>query len=253
MTKSKHIGAALALFFAAATAAAGCAKKEAAPLPNGSQRDPAAASAAPALVDPEARAIAIQKPSYPIETCVVCGEALASKGAAKDVLHEGRLVRFCCDACAASFASAPAVQLEKIDAAIIAAQKPGYPLPECPIEGAKLGSMGDPVNVVIGTRLVQLCCADCEAAFRADPTAALAKVDAAYMNAQRASYPTTECALMEGMALDAMGEPFELMYGTRLVRLCCDQCVDKFWENPEAAIAAIDGAKTTTGTETSGG
>ncbi len=239
-------GIAGALVACALAGALGCAKKETTALPkgeaNGTGTTPAHQTE-PVLVDPTARAIAMQKPTYPIETCVVCGEALASKGGAKDTLHEERLVRFCCDECGAKFAADPAASFAKLDAAIIAAQLPTYPLDTCPIEGGKLGAMGEPAKTVYGTRLVQFCCPDCEPTFRADPTAAIAKIDAAYMDAQRASYGVTECPLMEGLAIDSMGEPFDFLYGTRLVRLCCDQCVAKFWENPEAAIAKIDAAK----------
>lgn len=235
----------LVLIAAAAFAsAAGCAKKETAPLPHGEGAPATATEAAtPVLVDPQTRAIAMQKPTYPFETCVVCDAGLASKGGVKDVMHDGRLVRVCCDGCATTFTGAPAGYLSEIDAAIVKAQLASYPIDVCVIEGGKLGEMGPPAQVVHGTRLVQFCCADCEPTFRADPATAMAKIDAAYIEAQKATYATQVCPLMEGMKIDSMGEPFDFLYGTRLVRLCCEDCVDKFWENPEVAIAKIDAAK----------
>jgi YHS domain-containing protein len=235
-----------AFVLGALAAAGGCAKKESAPLPSGEAKGaavPEAASTEPVLADPNARAIAMQKPTYPIDTCVVCDAGLASKGGAKDVLHDGRLVRFCCDECAQKFAADPAASLSKIDAAIVKAQLASYPIDVCVIEGGKLGAMGPTAQFVYGTRLVQFCCPQCEPVFRENPAAAMAKIDTAYMDAQRSSYGVTECPLMDGMKIDSMGEPFDFLYGTRLVRLCCDQCVEKFWENPEAAIAKIDAAK----------
>jgi len=64
-------------------------------------------------------------------------------------------------------------------AAVGAAQVPDYPDTVCPVSGQELGSMGEPFDVLHGTRLVRLCCAGCETAFRADPDAHLAKLNAA--------------------------------------------------------------------------
>jgi hypothetical protein len=225
--------------------AAGCAQDKAGTTDQTSQTPPPSATVAQpaAAVDPSARAIAEQMPTYPTEACVVCDSPLTVNETPVDVLHEGRLVRVCCTGCAQKFLADPEPPLAKVDAAIIAAQSPTYPLQTCPIEDAKLGSMGEPVKIVHETRLVQLCCADCEAGFRKDPAAAMAKVDAAYMDAQRAGYPAELCPLMDGMKIGAMGPPKDLLYGTQLVRLCCEDCVDKFWENPEAAMAQIAQAK----------
>lgn len=39
----------------------------------------------------------------------------------------------------------------------------------CPVEGAKIGSMGDPVKVTHGGKVYNLCCASCVDKFKADP------------------------------------------------------------------------------------
>jgi Cu(I)/Ag(I) efflux system membrane fusion protein len=49
----------------------------------------------------------------------------------------------------------------------------------CPITGAKLGSMGVPPKMTIGSRTLFLCCKGCEAAVKSDPEAALEKIKAA--------------------------------------------------------------------------
>ncbi len=56
------------------------------------------------------------------------------------------------------------------DRALIAKQE------VCPVTGAKLGSMGDPVKVVVKGQTVFLCCAHCEDAIKKDPDTYLAKL-----------------------------------------------------------------------------
>jgi hypothetical protein len=69
--------------------------------------------------------------------------------------------------------------MKKLGAAIIAAQKPTYPLTTCVVTGEKLGSMGDPVDYVYGNRLVRLCCSACVPKFTKNPGKYLAMLDAA--------------------------------------------------------------------------
>ncbi len=247
--RSNRWNAAALVAARAAALAAGCAPKTDTALPGERSTEGAAAEAAgsaasepvsPALAVANDRLIATQKPTYPLDTCVVCDQPLASKNAATDVIHAGRLARFCCADCAAAFSGDPASSIAKIDAAIIASQSAGYPLETCIVSGEKLGSMGDPELEVVGTRLVELCCSKCETKLDENPAAAIAKIDAAFADAQRAAYPVTKCPLMNQAELGSMGEPVEIVYGTRLVRLCCAACVEEFWANPERTIAALD-------------
>ena len=46
----------------------------------------------------------------------------------------------------------------------------------CPVTGQPLGSMGDPVKVVVKGQTVFLCCAACEDAIKKDPDKYLAKL-----------------------------------------------------------------------------
>ena len=54
-----------------------------------------------------------------------------------------------------------------------------YPLVTCPVTGAKLGSMGEPIDVEVQGRIVKVCCGGCVAAVKADPEKYLAMLDAA--------------------------------------------------------------------------
>ena len=48
------------------------------------------------------------------------------------------------------------------------------------VGGGKLGSMGKPVEVVLGNRLVRLCCKGCVPKLKANPAKYLPKLDAAW-------------------------------------------------------------------------
>jgi hypothetical protein len=51
--------------------------------------------------------------------------------------------------------------LEKLDKAVVAKQSADYPLDTCVVSGEPLGSMGEPINVVVNGELVKLCCKGC--------------------------------------------------------------------------------------------
>lgn len=186
----------------------------------------------------EKRAIARQLASYPLTTCPTSGEALGAD--AVDVMHEGRLVRFCCTRCAGAFKKDPAATLKKVDDAVIAAQKAAYPMERCPVEGAQLGESA--VNHVHGTRLMRFCSDACVATFKKDPEEGVRKLETAYIASQRAKYPLATCLVMEDEKIDAEGDPIDHLYGTRLVRFCCKKCVREFEKEPTKYLAKLDDA-----------
>lgn len=121
-----------------------------------------------------------QAPYYPTTDCVVSGHAAA--GDPIEIVKGNRLFRLCCADCVPVLEKDPAPYVAKLDALVIAAQKPKYALDSCPISGKKLGSMGEPLDIVAGNRLVRLCCGGCTAKFASNPQAVLAKLDAAKKN-----------------------------------------------------------------------
>ena len=125
------------------------------------------------------------------------------------------------------------------DAPIVAAQLPLYPLEKCPVSGEPLGSMGAPANFVWDGRLVRFCCAGCDHSFEKDPAKYLAIVDEAIIAAQLPDYPTDECIVNE-LGIDELETPTNYVHGTRLVRLCCDVCIEMFLEDPDSYIARLD-------------
>lgn len=195
---------------------------------------------APALApDPgvDAKIVAQQLPSYPLTTCPISNEALDAMGKPMDLVHEGRLVRLCCKSCVKEFKKDPSKTLKAIDAAVIQAQSPTYPLKTCPVSGEELGGMGEPLDLVHGTRLVRLCCKGCIKGFQKDPAVAMAKVDAALIAEQKKVYPLKTCLVSDE---PIEGEGFDYLHGTRLTRFCCEKCVAGFAKEPAKFLAKLD-------------
>lgn len=117
-----------------------------------------------------------------------------------------------------------------------------YPLDTCPVSGGKLGSMGDPVVKEYDGREVRFCCAGCIKKFEADKDGYWKKIDEKIIKAQAAFYPLTTCPI-SGEALGGdMGQPVDYVYKNRLVRFCCEGCIDKFLKNPIPTLTKIDEA-----------
>jgi hypothetical protein len=182
--------------------------------------------------------IQTQRWSYPLATCPISGEKLGAKPT--EFVVEGRMVRTCCGDCKAEIVKSPAAAIKKIDAAVVAEQKAGYPLTTCAVTDAKLDDKA--VDYVWGTRLVRLANADAVKAFQKDPKTAMAKVDAAYVKAQTAAYPLQTC-VVTGEKLGGMGAPYDRLYGTTLVRFCCSGCTADFEKDPQTYMKKIADAK----------
>jgi YHS domain-containing protein len=144
-----------------------------------------------------------QMPFYPLDTCIITGESLLEDG--KDIavnyVYNNRLVRLCCNGCVRQLKKDPAPYLKNLDEAVIAAQRERYPSKVCPISGGPLGSMGEPAEIVVGNRLVRLCCAGCIPAIKADPVKHLATLDRDW---KKAGYPSPHHA--EGQGHEKHGE-----------------------------------------------
>ncbi|MCC6409444.1 MAG: hypothetical protein IT453_19955 [Planctomycetes bacterium] len=117
-----------------------------------------------------------QKALYPMEKCPISGEKLGE--GAVDVVHNSRLVRFCCEKCVVEFKKDPESSLKKLDTAYIASQKKSYPIATCLVMGDEtLGD--DAIDHLYGNRLVRFCCKKCIKEFRSSPDKYLAKLDEA--------------------------------------------------------------------------
>ncbi len=123
-------------------------------------------------------AINQQMGSYPLTTCLIDkSEALGDD--AVNLVWENRLVRFCCPSCAGDFKADPATHIRTLNQAVIDKQKASYPVDYCVVSGEKLASMDQPVDHVVGHRLVQLCCEGCVKDLSANPAKYLSILDGA--------------------------------------------------------------------------
>jgi len=177
--------------------------------------------------------------TYTLTTCPVTGQTLGAMGDPVVETINGREVRFCCVGCVGKYRDKADEYGKKVDAAIIEQQEAAYPINTCVVSGSEFGGMGDPVNYVYQNRLIRFCCAGCIQKFESDPATYLAKLDAAVIEKERASYPLDTC-VADGKPLgDA---PVELVIANRLVLLHSEACVDIVRKNPMAYISKIDAA-----------
>ena len=146
------------------------------------------------------RIIAQQKPYYPLDTCVVSGEKLGDD--AVDFVVKNALVRTCCNNCARKVQGDPDKFLAKLDQAIVAQQSKNYPLRTCAVSGEPLdeGDMkGKTVEVIVGNRLVKVCCKGCLKGLKKDPAAVLAAVEAGWKEAKGGASKKGESSKKPGM------------------------------------------------------
>ncbi|HCT45570.1 MAG TPA: hypothetical protein DF699_10175, partial [Phycisphaerales bacterium] len=122
-----------------------------------------------------------QLPYYPMTTCAISGEPLSEDGEdiAINLIHANRLIRLCCRSCVKEFKKDPGAYIAEIDRAAADTQRADYPLDKCMI-GGKLGSMGEPSEIVLAGRLIRFCCAMCEPKVIENPAQYLAQLDKAW-------------------------------------------------------------------------
>ncbi len=115
---------------------------------------------------------------YPLENCINADVPLGDN--AVNFVVNNRLFRTCCNNCATAVKEDAEEFYKKLDAAVAEKQGEDYALDTCPVSGQELGSMGDPVEVVVANRLVKLCCAGCVGGVAKNPVEIIEKVDAAH-------------------------------------------------------------------------
>jgi len=117
--------------------------------------------------------VKLQLAGYPMDNCPV-GGPLGAMGEPVNFIYMNRLVRFCCGGCENSLVSEPAAYMSRLDAAYADQQRDSYAIDTCVVSGAPLGSMGEPVELVAGTKLIRFCCESCIPTFRNNPAKYLA-------------------------------------------------------------------------------
>lgn len=177
--------------------------------------------------------------AYPLDACVVSDQPLGSMGEPAVIDYEGRELRFCCAGCEPQFRAEPAGYLAKIDAAVIARQKPHYPLDRCLVMPEDVLDQ-QTVDHVHQGRLVRFCCDGCIDEFDADPQAYIDTLNRAVIAAQEPTYPLMTC-VVSGDELDPQ-QAVNVVVGDRLVRLCCPGCIDTLEADPAAYLRKLDEA-----------
>lgn len=126
-----------------------------------------------------------QAARYPLKTSLVTGKDLPEKPF--EFVYGNRLIRLGSESEKAEFLKDPKKYFASLDQAVIAAQKPDYPLKTCPVSNEQLGGdMGEPVDMVIGGRLIRICCKSCRKDVEKEPAKFIAMVDEARRSAQPA-------------------------------------------------------------------
>ena len=180
---------------------------------------------------------------YTLDTCAVSGKGLRAKGEPFVILVEGREYKTCCSKCKEKLEADPSAFVDSVDERIIKQQAKHYPLTTCLISGKPVKEHGEPVNLVVNNRLVQLCCDGCKDKFKADPAKFLAKLDEAVIEKQDKEYALKKCPISG----EKLGDNAKnIVVGNRLVKLCCAGCEKKVLANPDKVIAMLDAGKVTT-------
>ncbi len=205
-----------------------------------------------------AAAIARQK------ICPVSGKPLGSMGDPVAVNVDGQTVYACCGGCVDAIKSNPSkyatgrpemivTTATDADAALIAKQG------TCPVMDESLGSMGQPIKVMIGDKPVFLCCKGCIKKIQAEPAKYLVMVYGNQMASEGASAPTTNITVTSATHADAaliaqqkncpvmdeplgsMGDPIKVMVGEKPIFLCCKGCIKKIKADPVKYLAIVYG------------
>lgn len=173
---------------------------------------------------------------YPLDVCIVTGEKLGAMGEPFTLQHDGREIRFCCGGCVKTFQAEPSKYLARIDAAVMEAQRPLYPLTTCVVDSLPLGDA--PVEFLHRNALVRVDREACRAAFEAAPEGPQAALERAVVAQQGPSYPLETC-VVTGEKLGSMGAPVDYVFQNRLVRFCCAGCIGTFRADPFAYLQKI--------------
>ncbi len=174
---------------------------------------------------------------YYLSACPMCGTLLGARGEAVELVHEGRELRFCNVRCRDDFARDPRVGLGRVDALMIADQRPHYPLDVSVIDARPLGSV--PIEFIWGNRLFRAADARDRDAILADPAGALRALDRAVLDAQRPSYGMPDTCPVQGDILES-DRRIDLVVANRMVRVCCARCARVVRARPFQYLTMVD-------------
>lgn len=201
--------------------------------------------------------------NYPLDTCLVCDKALpeAAPGSATTVVElEGRKFKLCGAACKPALEKDAKAFTKKLDAAVVAAQAPGYPAPgtrdprfsRCLICRADLAKADAPVAHVTKSNVMVIVCSEaCAAGFDAHKSARQRHEVAmrGLVSMRTAGYTAKTCPVCSKEPGD---KPVWIAHGNTLLKLCGDACVEKFKATPNAFVAAFRAGEAGSGGDKAG-
>ncbi len=141
----------------------------------------------------DAAIIEQQQATYPLTHCLVMTDNQLPKPGepdfdkVKDIVVLNEMIRTCCAGCNKKIKKDPLAYLAKVEEAVKAAQRSDYPLANCPVSGKALDA--ESAEIVIGERLVKVCCLGCGDKARQNPMVIFAKLDSAAAAKARTNAP----------------------------------------------------------------
>jgi Cu(I)/Ag(I) efflux system membrane fusion protein len=110
----------------------------------------------------------------------------------------------------------------------------------CPVTGAELGSMGDPIAVNIDGRAIWTCCDACPPKLKANPSKYLAKLPSPAPAAPKETTAADQKVCpVNGVELGSMGDPIPVKVDGRTIWTCCDGCLPKLKAEPAKYLARL--------------
>jgi YHS domain-containing protein len=141
--------------------------------------------------------------------------------------------RSCCGPCGGCAEShAPASGPAGMSPAVASVQK------TCPVSGASLAGVAEPVSVTVKGRTVQVCCQQCAAKLRANPDAYLgAPAGQVATSGNAVLYGGQRTCPVTGEDLDPAGGATPVTVGGQTIYVCCAGCAAKVKLFPDKYLA----------------
>ncbi len=216
---------------AAAGALLGACSRER--LPASSTARPGATTAHGVAMDDEAASM----DAYYLSACAQCGGLLGAKGDSPEVVHHGRRFRVCSIVCAEAFNRAPQACCERVDAVMIADQRPHYPLTVSLVSGRPLGP--HPVEFIWGNRLFRASEQAERDLILIDPVRYVTLLNRAVIAAQAPNYGMPNKCPVQGDILPN-DEPIDIVVANRMVRVCCGRCARVVKARPYQYLGMVE-------------
>ncbi len=117
-----------------------------------------------------------------------------------------------------------------------------YLLPQDPVSGQALAQVQKPIVMNHNGREIRFASKASAQKFQANPTHYLASIDKKMIQMQKKLYPLKTCVVSGGKLGGNVGEPIDYIYKNRLIRFCCEGCVDSFVKSPAGSLAKLNEA-----------